>query len=87
MSDLELRDELKKLAELVIDTTADAALIKAAHSVLVKLFEHEQACDAQFDEENEEAADRFFAEPGWDGEALASAGWGTDEDYFFGERL
>lgn len=87
MTELEIRDELKKLANLVLDATANVALLKAAMDALIKIDAHEDAIDAALDEENETATDRFFAEPDWDGDALASAGWGTDEDYFSGERL
>lgn len=80
MTELEIRDELKKLANLVLDATANVALLKAAMDALIKIDAHEDAIDAALDEENEAA-------PDWDGDALASAGWGTDEDYFSGERL
>ncbi len=75
MSILEIEDRWRELCEAVLATSTDKRCLTLAVEGMESLREHAEACDEYHDDEENDA------------EALASAGFGTDEDYFDGERL
>lgn len=75
MSALELEDRWRELCEAVLALSTDKRCLTLAAEGIEALMLHAEACDEYHDEEENDA------------EALASAGYGTDEDYLQGERL
>ncbi len=83
LNHIEALDLLEDLAAQVICTSVDIKLLKAANNVLKRIEEHDEALATddnarELEHANDNDDDRF---------ALASAGFGTDEDYgYYGEH-
>ena len=85
MSHIEAMDLLEDLANAVMVISIDARLLKKASQALTRIEEHDEILAVNDNEREAEwsAANDNFA----DAEALASAGFGTDEDYgYYGDH-